>query len=389
VAQGFIIIQIGNAQLEQLCGEAIVPAIRECDLEPKRVDKHTEGGLLKSEIIRFIEDGQIIVADVTNERPNVYLEIGFTMGVDKFRNLILTVREDHFPDSPNHKLDGPRVHFDLAGYDILRWSPDAIPTFKAELVKRIRRRLAILPGPATEAAPVWDEEWIAAQRVETILGLTQAGFKGFMEVRFALHPPKISKTQTELNAAAAAAPIRTFGWPIALYLHDQDSRPKAKADGIVARITRAKQSFDYWAIKRNGDFYFAGSLFEDQLPPEEQLYFNTRIVRVTEALLYCVRLYTSLGVDRSTKVTLAVRHSGLKGRVLTASTSNRYMSLPRRAEENMIDTEITATLDEIEAKLVENVKQLVAPVFMLFDFFVLDPSVYENIVNRFVQGEVT
>src|SRR6266550_146168 len=160
--QGFIIIQIGNEQLDRLCDEAVVPAITASGLDPKRVDKHNEGGLLKSEIIRFIEESDIIVADVTNERPNVYLEIGYTMGVDKFRNLILSVREDHFPDSPNHKLDGPRVHFDLAGYDILRWSPDAIPTFKAELVKRIRRRLALLPGPATEGASVWDEEWIAA-----------------------------------------------------------------------------------------------------------------------------------------------------------------------------------------------------------------------------------
>lgn len=389
VAQGFIIIQIGDAQLERACTEAIVPAIAECGLDAKRVDKHNEGGLLKSEIIRFIGDAQIIVADLTNERPNVYLEIGFTMGVDKFRNLILTVREDHFPDSPNHKREGPRVHFDLAGYDILRWSPDAIPAFRAELVKRIRRRLALLPRPTTEEAPVWDEEWIANQRAGAILGLTQTGFAGFMEVRFALHPPKINKTQTELNAAAAAAPIRTFGWPIGLYLHDQESRPKPRADGIVARVTRAGQSFDYWAIRRNGDFYFAGSLFEDQPPREEQLYFNTRIVRVTESLLYCVRLYSGLGVDRSTKVSFAVRHGGLKGRVLTTSNPNRDMSLPRRAEEGEIEAEITATLDEIETRLVENVRQLVAPLFTVFDFFELNSKVYEDIVNRFVQGEVS
>jgi hypothetical protein len=252
-AQGFIIIQIGDHQLERVCAEAIVPAIRECGLDAKRVDKHNEGGLLKSEIIRFIGEAQIVVADLTNERPNVYLEIGFTMGVDKFRNLILTVREDHFPDSPNHKKGGPRVHFDLAGYDILRWSPNEIPTFRAELVKRIRRRLALLPG-AEEAAPVWDEEWIAAQREEAMVGFREVGRKGFMEVRFALHPPKISKTQTELNAAAAAAPIRTFGWPIAVYLHKEETRPKPKADGISARIKRDYPSFDYWAIRRNGIF---------------------------------------------------------------------------------------------------------------------------------------
>src|SRR5437764_1662158 len=289
------------------------------------------------------------------------------MGVDKFRNLILTVREDHFPDSPNHKRDGPRVHFDLAGYDILRWSPDALPTFRAELVKRIRRRLALLPGDV-EAAPVWDEEWIAAQRAEAILGLTQIDRAGFMEVRFALHPPKISKTQTELNAAAAAAPIRTFGWPIAVYLNKEETRPKPTADGIAARITRDYPSFDYWAIRRNGDFYFAGSLFEDQRS-SGQLFFNTRIARVTEALLYCGRLYSSLGVDRSATVSFAVRHAGLKGRVLTASNPNRLLDGPRRSEEDTIDTWITFTLDEIESHLVEKVRELVAHLFTDLDFF--------------------
>jgi hypothetical protein len=96
--QAFVIIQIGNEQLDQLCTNAIFPAIRACGLEPRRVDRHNEGGLLKSEIVKFIQESDILIADITNERPNVYLEVGYAMGVDKLRNLILTVREDHFPD---------------------------------------------------------------------------------------------------------------------------------------------------------------------------------------------------------------------------------------------------------------------------------------------------
>ena len=63
------------------------------------------------------------------------------MGVDKFRNLILTVREDHFSDSQNHARGGPKIHFDLAGYDILKWSLHEQGTFQGELETRIRRRL--------------------------------------------------------------------------------------------------------------------------------------------------------------------------------------------------------------------------------------------------------
>lgn len=90
MSQAFIIMQIGSSDMDHACEQAIVLALRACGLEPKRVDKHNKGELLKSEIISFIENSDIIVADLTNERPNCYLEVGYAMGVDKFRNLVLT-----------------------------------------------------------------------------------------------------------------------------------------------------------------------------------------------------------------------------------------------------------------------------------------------------------
>ncbi len=388
MAQGFIIIQIGDESLDRVCAEAIVPAIESCGLDPKRVDKHNEGGLLKSEIIRFIGDAQIIVADLTNERPNVYLEVGFTMGVDKFRNLILTVREDHFSDSPNHKRGGPRVHFDLAGYDILRWHPEHLDQFRSELERRIRRRLAITALPPEAPALVWDPEWIGTQRAVVNAGIADLGRSGFMEVRAALHPPKIARSQAELNEAARTSGIQTFGWPIAVYLDREEYRPKARADGIAAQIKPdTKESYDFWAIRKNGDFYFAGSLFEDERRPG-YIFFNTRIVRVTEALLYLSRLYSHLGVDRSQRLSIAIRHGGLNGRRLASSNPNRALR-GGTSHESEIEVEITATLDEVEAQLVEKVKELLSPLFQLFDFFVVADPIYEDIVNRFVKGEVS
>jgi len=385
--EAFVIIQIGNDELERVCAEALVPAIKACGLDARRVDKHNKGGLLKSEIIEFIQNAQIIVADLTNERPNVYLEIGYAMGVEKFRNLILTVREDHFPESPNHVRGGPKVHFDLAGYDILRWSPGKLEDFRAELEKRIRRRLAIVTPAAGSVIPVWDEEWLAAQRQIANGGLAALGRSGYMEVRAALHPPKPSRNQSQLNEAARAAPIRTFGWPIGVYLHDDQSKPKPRNDGIVAQIQREGQSYDYWALRRNGDFYFVGSLFEDERKPGD-LFFNTRIVRATESLLYLLRLYDHLGIDRASQISVAVRHGGLKGRTLTA-VGTRDIHWPRTTDEDQVETEVTGTLDEFESGLADKVIELISPLFRVFDFFELNRAVYEDIVNRFVKGEVS
>ena len=94
----FVIMQIGNDELDKIYLNVFIPAImKAANLEPKRIDKDNEGKLLKSEIINNIEKAEIIIADLTNERPNCYLEVGFTMGIDKYKNLIITVKEDHYP----------------------------------------------------------------------------------------------------------------------------------------------------------------------------------------------------------------------------------------------------------------------------------------------------
>jgi hypothetical protein len=142
--QAFIIMQIGNPELDNFYHEILVPTLKTCDLDVKRVDKHNEGNLLKSEIVNFIKSSDIILADLTNERPNCYLEVGYTMGLNKFQNLILIAREDHLPESPNFKKSGPKIHFDLIGYDIIFWDPNDLNEFKIKLEKQIKKRLKLV-----------------------------------------------------------------------------------------------------------------------------------------------------------------------------------------------------------------------------------------------------
>lgn len=142
--QAFVIMQIGNPELDSFYDEILVPILKTCDLDVKRVDKHNEGNLLKSEIVNFIKSSDIILADLTNERPNCYLEVGYTMGLNKFQNLILIAREDHLPESPNFKKDGPKIHFDLIGYDIIFWDPNNLNEFEIKLEKQIKKRLKLV-----------------------------------------------------------------------------------------------------------------------------------------------------------------------------------------------------------------------------------------------------
>lgn len=388
MSDGFIIMQIGNEALDKVCEDAIVPAIKACGLEPKRVDKHNQGGLLKSEIIGFIERSEIIVADLTNERPNCYLEIGFTMGIDKFRNLILTAREDHNPESSNYVKDGPKIHFDLSGYDILFWHTDKLDLFRNELEKRIKRRRAILLPSSQASASPWDSEWLKKNRNAAVPLLQSTGKKGFMEIRFALNNPKLFKTQQELDEAASTSNVNTFGWPIGIYMTNPEYKTIPKADGIVAQIlAHKKTTLDYWAIHRNGDYYLLKTIFEDGREPIK-LYFDTRIIRVTETLIYCARLYSRLEVDPTSIVNIAIKHGGLKDRIIGVASPSRTMFERSSCSEDEVESSISTSLSGLETNLVGLVKEFITPLFTLFNFFEIDDDIYEEIINAYVQGRM-
>lgn len=143
--------------------------------------------------------------------------------------------------------------------------------------------------------------------------------------------------------------------------------------------------YDYWAIRRNGDFFCVKSIFEDTRSPSV-IFFDTRIVRVTEALLYLLRLYDNLGVDRSSFARIAIRHSGLTGRSLTSSSFPIRMF--GKAQEDSVEAQVEGSLSEIETQIVSFVRQLVSPLLELFDFYTVDDAEYDRIVERFVAGEV-
>ncbi|MBA7516644.1 hypothetical protein ES705_08692 [subsurface metagenome] len=385
--QAFIIMQIGNPDLDLVCEKAIVPALKSCDFDPKRVDKHTMGRLLKSEIVEFIISSDIIVADLTNERPNCYLEVGYAMGLDKFRNLILTAREDHNQDSPNYKKEGPRIHFDLSGYDILFWEPDNLGEFKAELEKRIRRRIATLPS----SSKPWDNEWINEHREKAMAGLGRNNLSGFMEICLTPRDFKLNKELDELLLATEKAQIGTFGWPLgAMDSFGTEYRPKPTTEGIVNELDfKNKESYDYWTLRKDGTFYLLKSLFEDKRKPGH-IFFNTRIVRITEALLYSVRLYSELKVPSDEYILIKIRHGGLKERLLTA-VGGREITFhkSRKSIDDEVDTEVETILERIEQDLIDLVQKFTTPLFEVFEFFKIDKKVLVHIVNNFVAGKVT
>jgi hypothetical protein len=268
--------------------------------------------------------------------------------------------------------------------------------FKGEVIESAELVRIAGPSGATPAGePILNGAWFQDQQKTATAGLTthnlglegESQLEGAMEVRFGLHNG-LNKSQIELLNAVRTSQISTFGWPIAVFL--DDPKPVPFGDGIRAEVAfrHNRRSYDYWAVRKNGDFYLLQSLFED-FRERNALFFNTRIVRVTEALMFADRLYSALGAAPDAKISARFTHSGLAGRTLKSASSNRRLLDNRVAREQSSETEIVIVLGEIKSVLVEEVQRVCAPMFMLFDFAQFAPTIYEDIVRRFEKGEST
>jgi hypothetical protein len=239
-----------------------------------------------------------------------------------------------------------------------------------------------------------DADWFNAQAERADKGLAVIGFDGSMEVR-AVPDHSPSATQHKLLSAVEASEIRTFGWPIGITLHNlKGASPRPTADGVRAEVAiplsdsrTGKPSYDYWAIAEDGKFYTQINLFEDDRG-KGLLFFNTRIIRVAEAIMFLVGVYSHLGLPTETRVRLRVKHKGLNGRTLQAAGPNRNFR-GRVTEESLSSTEVDFQLFTVDEELPRIVQRICAPMFVLFEFMEFSDAIYDDIVRRFQKGEAS
>jgi hypothetical protein len=246
-------------------------------------------------------------------------------------------------------------------------------------------------GMTASGKSVLEDDWFTGQATEAFEKYNALKITGNMELRFGLLG-RVRKSQIELLSAVRNSTVSTFGWPIPILLENREEyKPKPLKDGIRAEVAIDKQSdrfsFDFWAASNSGQFYMLQSLFEDSRRKKE-IFFNTRIVRVTESLMFAFKFFDNLGVARDSMVALRIGHGGLKGRTLTSS-GNRMLSLTKVSHEEHLQTEIILTLAELNDQLSENVRKLLSPFFLLFDFQEFGQAIYDDIVKKFEAGQVT
>ena len=104
--------------------------------------------------------------------------------------------------------------------------------------------------------------------------------------------------------------------------------------------------------------------------------------------MFIENLYTKLGLSSEVRVGIQISHKGLKGRELSSASSSRHMFSRGPAEESESTSEITTILGTMSETRVDDVRNILESMFMLFGFMEFNVSVYDDIVRNFERGIV-
>ena len=116
-----------KAAVEQVCKEGGFEAVR-TDTRPSSSTHQ-----IIDAIHDHIQTCGFVIADLTNQLPNVYYEIGYAMGLNK--KLVLTSKKDE------------PVHFDLHGYNRIEWSgSENLKKQLKPIVDEFARSFGLSPG---------------------------------------------------------------------------------------------------------------------------------------------------------------------------------------------------------------------------------------------------
>lgn len=108
--QVFVIMQFDDSTLNSAYEGAIKPIVKKHKYKPIRIDELQDSGKITDQIIEEISKSEIIIADLSGERPNCYYEAGFAHAIGK--EMIFAVRKN----TP--------IHFDLSAYRFIEWDTE-------------------------------------------------------------------------------------------------------------------------------------------------------------------------------------------------------------------------------------------------------------------------
>jgi len=108
--QIFVIMNLNDDALDSAYNGVIKPIAKKYKYKAIRIDEIQDSGNITDQIIEHISRSQVVIADLTGERPNCYYEAGFAHAIGK--EMIFTIKKN----TP--------LHFDLSFYRFIQWDTE-------------------------------------------------------------------------------------------------------------------------------------------------------------------------------------------------------------------------------------------------------------------------
>lgn len=100
----FVMQPFDGGPYDKRYDEVLSPAIVDAKLEPYRVDRDPGVSIPIDDIEKEIRNSRICLADITNDNPNVWFELGFAIAVPKGVVLVCSAeRSSRFPFDVQHR----------------------------------------------------------------------------------------------------------------------------------------------------------------------------------------------------------------------------------------------------------------------------------------------
>lgn len=216
--------------------------------------------------------------------------------------------------------------------------------------------------------------------------------KAYWEIESAVLGSSREWTAEELWKAAASSQVYTFnpiGWPVGSCSDSKGFSSESTAEGIMVQIDNGR--YQTWCASLKAEFFFRESYIpEDDHPPwKNTIYFNTRLVRITEGILRYAGMCRQLGVDPDAELVFRIEHSGLADRRLSRYGVGPFPNDIQRfaCTDSFCASAIKCKLSSVESQITELVKEVAEPLFAVFDFGRLPDSLIDDVVSSFVKGE--
>lgn len=114
---------------DKLLKHLIQPVCNKLGFEAVRIDKHFHNEQITDEIIRYLEEAELVIADTTTNNPNCFYEIGYRKAISKPLILIRSI--------------GENLPFDISGINSLSYNLQDLDNVE-EFKKKLEGNISIL-----------------------------------------------------------------------------------------------------------------------------------------------------------------------------------------------------------------------------------------------------